>query len=240
TDEERIAVVTASRHGSRPETYGRECTCDVDVVVSTDDGVIMGQDFTVTITVTNTSSESRSLTLLVQAVVMYYTGVVKGTFKKDKHDVLLEPHKEKELVLLFQHDDYLEFLVDQAAMKFTITGRVKETGQAIVKQHNFRLRTPDLRITPLGDACIGKVMKVEISVTNPLPKPLNNVTLRIEGPGLQNPRKLSIGDVPRHANVTVTENLVPAKGGLRKLIASLDCPQLSQVHGVTEILVQEN
>ncbi|XP_072423623.1 protein-glutamine gamma-glutamyltransferase K-like [Chiloscyllium punctatum] len=81
TDEERIAVVTACRHGSRPETYGDECACDVDVTVSTEDGVIMGQDFTVTISLTNTSSECRSLTLLVQAVVMYYTGVVKGTSK---------------------------------------------------------------------------------------------------------------------------------------------------------------
>ncbi|XP_043540548.1 protein-glutamine gamma-glutamyltransferase K-like, partial [Chiloscyllium plagiosum] len=93
TDEERIAVVTACRHGSRPETYGDECACDVDVTVSTEDGVIMGQDFTVTVSLTNTSSECRSLTLLVQAVVMYYTGVVKGTFKRDKHEVLLEPHK---------------------------------------------------------------------------------------------------------------------------------------------------
>ncbi|XP_078394437.1 protein-glutamine gamma-glutamyltransferase K-like, partial [Cetorhinus maximus] len=194
TDEERIAVETACRHGSRPETYADQCTAsDVEVTVHTDDGIIMGSDFTVTVGVANAGSQCRSLTLFVQAVVMYYTGVAKGSLKKDKRDVLLEPHEKKEVKLVFHDEDYLEFLVDQAAMMFTVTGRVKETGQAIVNQHTFRLRTPDLRITPLGDALVGKPMKVEIALTNPLPKSLKNVTLRIEGPGLQNPGKVNIG-----------------------------------------------
>ncbi|XP_078065035.1 protein-glutamine gamma-glutamyltransferase K-like, partial [Mustelus asterias] len=94
TDEERIAVETACRHGSRPDTYADQWTAsDVEVKVHTDDGIIMGSDFAVTISVANTGSECRSLTLYTQAVVMYYTGVAKGTFKKDKRDVLLEPRE---------------------------------------------------------------------------------------------------------------------------------------------------
>ncbi|XP_078064650.1 protein-glutamine gamma-glutamyltransferase K-like, partial [Mustelus asterias] len=240
TDEERIAVETACRHGSRPDTYADQWTAsDVEVKVHTDDGIIMGSDFAVTISVANTGSECRSLTLYTQAVVMYYTGVAKGTFKKDKRDVLLEPREVKEVRLVFRDADYLEYLVDQAAMMFSVSGRVRETGQAIVNQHTFRLRTPDLRITPLGDACVGKTMKVEIVLTNPLPKSLKSVVLRIEGPGLQHPRKVDIGDVPRHATITVTESLVPSKPGPRKLIASLDSQELTQVHGVTEVLVKE-
>uniref|UniRef100_UPI00398E4758 protein-glutamine gamma-glutamyltransferase K-like n=1 Tax=Pristiophorus japonicus TaxID=55135 RepID=UPI00398E4758 len=241
TDEERIAVEMACRHGSRPDTYADQWRAeDVAVTVRTDDGIVMGSDFVVMVAVVNGSSECRCLRLFTQAAVMYYTGVTKGTFKKDKRDVLLEPREEKEVKLLFHYDDYQQYLVDQAAMMFTVTGRVEETGQAIVNQHNFRLRTPDLRLTPLGEAVVGKQMKVEIVLTNPLPKTLKDVTLRIEGPGLQRPRKINIGDVPRHATITITESLVPTKPGQRKLIASLDSQQLTQVHGVAEVIVQES
>ena len=40
------------------------------------------------------------------------------------------------------------------------------------------------------------------------------------------------------ATVTVTEHFIPNLAGPRKLVASLDCKQLSQVHGVADILVQ--
>ncbi|KAL0201506.1 hypothetical protein M9458_004693, partial [Cirrhinus mrigala] len=47
-------------------------------------------------------------------------------------------------------------------------------------------------------------------------------------------------DVSKHANVTVTEHFIPTIAGQRKLVASLDCKQLTQVHGVADIDVHES
>lgn len=46
-------------------------------------------------------------------------------------------------------------------------------------------------------------------------------------------------DIGSRASVSVTVNLVPTLSGPRKLLASLDCRQLTQVHGVVEINVEE-
>ena len=45
-------------------------------------------------------------------------------------------------------------------------------------------------------------------------------------------------DIGSHASVSLTEHFVPTLPGPRKLLASLDCRQLTQVHGVTEITVE--
>ena len=47
----------------------------------------------------------------------------------------------------------------------------------------------------------------------------------------------SRSDVGGHATVTLTEHFIPTQPGARKLVASLDCKQLTQVHGVADIVV---
>lgn len=45
-------------------------------------------------------------------------------------------------------------------------------------------------------------------------------------------------DINSLAAVSVTEHFVPSLSGTRKLMASLDCEQLTQVHGVADITVE--
>ncbi|XP_069792515.1 protein-glutamine gamma-glutamyltransferase K-like [Narcine bancroftii] len=240
SEEERIAVETACRYGSRPDTSETPVVPnEVEASLRVEDGAVVGEDFAVSVTLVNHSSEPRSLALFTQAAVMHYTGVCRPPFRKDRQDVPLEPQQEMEVKLTYQRGEYLPQLLEQAAIMFTVTGRLRETGQLIVLQQGFRLRTPDLRLRPLGKAVVGQPMKVEVVLTNPLPFSLAGVVLRFEGSGLQEPRTFKIGDVPQHGTITVTETLEPSRPGRRCLVASLDSQPLTQVHGVAEILVLE-
>ncbi|KAI1888778.1 hypothetical protein AGOR_G00172220 [Albula goreensis] len=205
TEEERIAVETASRYGSKPEVYAAPTAEDVAMEVA----------------------------------VMYYTGVHKANVKTDKIPIELQPNEVKTLEweLLYKH--YQNQLVDQAALMLTLSGRVKETQQVLATQFSFRLRTPDLSITPVGAAVVGKEMAAKIHFTNPLPRTLKAVVFRVEGLGLQSVREIVVGDIGGHSSVTLTEHFVPTLPGDRKLLASLDCRQLTQVHGFADIIVQE-
>lgn len=49
--------------------------------------------------------------------------------------------------MVISYPEYKPHLVDQGAMKLSISGKVAETGQVIAKEHTFRLRTPDLTLT---------------------------------------------------------------------------------------------
>ncbi|XP_008297794.1 protein-glutamine gamma-glutamyltransferase K [Stegastes partitus] len=240
SEEERIAVVTASRHGSKPEVYSAPMAEDVSVEVKMDgEGPRMGADAQLSIVVKNLSSEPRRTTLHSQVAVMYYTGVLRNAIKKEQMPVELLPNEEKTIEWVLPYQQYQNQLVDQAALMLTLSGRVSETQQVLANQTTFRLRTPDLNITPLGDAIVGKEMAAKITFTNPLPRTLKGVVFRVEGLGLQKGHEVVVGDVGGHSTVTLTEHFIPSQPGPRKLVASLDCKQLTQVHGVADIVVLE-
>lgn len=85
---------TASRYGSRPEAYSSAMAEDVSVEVKMDgEGPKMGADAKLHILVKNLSSQPRRTTLHSQVAVMYYTGVLKGTIKKEQMPVELLPNE---------------------------------------------------------------------------------------------------------------------------------------------------
>ncbi|XP_051944714.1 protein-glutamine gamma-glutamyltransferase K isoform X1 [Hippocampus zosterae] len=240
SEEERIAVETACRFGSKPDVYSTPMAEDVRMEVRMEgEGPRMGADARLSIVVKNLSSEPRRTTLHCQVAVMYYTGVVKGTIKKEQLPVELLPNEEHTIEWVLPYQQYQNQLVDQAALMLTLSGRVNETKQVLANQTCFRLLTPDLNITPLGEAVVGKEMAAKITFTNPLPRMLNGVLFRVEGLGLQKGHEVFVGDVSGHSTVTLTEHFIPTQPGPRKLVASLDCKQLTQVHGVADILVLE-
>ena len=94
SEEERIAVETASRYGSKPDVYSSPLAEDVSVEVKMDgEGPRMGADAQLSIVVKNLSSQPRRTTLHSQVAVMYYTGVLKGTIKKEEMPVELLPNE---------------------------------------------------------------------------------------------------------------------------------------------------
>ncbi|XP_061747407.1 protein-glutamine gamma-glutamyltransferase K [Nerophis ophidion] len=240
SEEERIAVETASRYGSKPDVYTPAVAEDVSLEVRMEgEGPRMGADAHLSLLVKNLSSEPRRTTLHSQVAVMYYTGVVKGTIKKEQLPVELLPNEEKTIEWVLPYQQYQNQLVDQAALMLTLSGRVTETKQVLANQTTFRLRTPDLNITPLGKAVVGQEMGAKITFTNPLPRTLKDVVFRVEGLGLQKGHEVVVGDVGGLSTVTLTEHFIPTQPGARKLVASLDCKQLTQVHGVVDIVVLE-
>lgn len=85
---------TACRFGSKPDVYSSPIAEDVQVEVRMEgDGPRMGGDAQLKIVVKNTSSHPRRTTLHSQVAVMYYTGVLKDTVKKDTLNVELMPRE---------------------------------------------------------------------------------------------------------------------------------------------------
>ncbi|XP_062843515.1 protein-glutamine gamma-glutamyltransferase K [Trichomycterus rosablanca] len=241
SEEERIAVETACRYGTKPNVYPQAMVEDVIVEVKVEgEGPSMGADAHLKIVVKNQSSQPRKTTLHSQVAVMYYTGVFKTAVKSEKLSVQLMPDEKKVIDWVLPYRDYQNQLVDQASLMLTLSGRVTETNQVLASQTTFRLRCPDIHIEPLGETYVGKEASAKLTFTNPLPCMLQNVVLRVEGLGLRNLHPITVGDVGKHATVTVTEHFIPTIAGTKKLVASLDCKQLTYVHGVADIIVHES
>ncbi|KAF4096269.1 protein-glutamine gamma-glutamyltransferase K-like [Onychostoma macrolepis] len=239
SEEERIAVETASRFGSKPTLYPSPTDNDVSIEIVMDGtGPRIGEDAKLSIVLKNTSSKQRTASLLYEVMIMYYTGVLKATVKKDQIPIDLKPQETKTIPWTLQYKEYMNHLVDQGALMLTVTGRVNQTKQILATQFNFRLRTPDLILTPLEDAVVGKELTIKITFQNPLSQVLKNVLFRIEGLGMQSIRKIEHGDVEKLETVTLMEKFVPTISGPQKLLASMDCRLLTQVHGFADIVVK--
>lgn len=102
TEEERIAVETACRYGSKASAFSSAKAEDVSVEVTMDgQGPTMGNDAELTITLRNRSSEKRTVALNSQVVVMYYTGIPKATVRKDSAEVEVLPSQGEWVVFWF-------------------------------------------------------------------------------------------------------------------------------------------
>ncbi|KAG7323414.1 hypothetical protein KOW79_013116 [Hemibagrus wyckioides] len=137
------------------------------------------------------------------------------------------------------YDLYKDQLVDQAALMLTVLGHVIETKQVLATRFNFRLLTPKLTITTVGDAVVGKEIVAKITFKNPLPRVLKSVKICIEGLGWLKAKNIVYGDVASLVTITHTVKFTPTLSCQRKLLASLDCQQLTQVHGAADIVVKE-
>ncbi|TRY67987.1 hypothetical protein DNTS_035550 [Danionella cerebrum] len=245
SEEERHAVETALRHGSKRCTYPPACAEEVvcDITMK-GDGPCVGKDAVLCIALKNKCGSPRTLTLHSQVSATYYTGVHKALVKKDQTCFELKATETKVLEWALRYEDYKNHLVDHSTMMLTVAGQVTQTKQVVAKRFNFRLSTPTLTITifafqPGHDCVVGKEVPVKISFQNPLPCVLKNAIFRIEGLGLKQCRSVNYGDIAGLAAVNLTETLIPKSHGPLKLLASLDCPQLTQVHGFTDVIVKE-
>uniref|UniRef100_A0A3P9IIN6 Protein-glutamine gamma-glutamyltransferase K n=1 Tax=Oryzias latipes TaxID=8090 RepID=A0A3P9IIN6_ORYLA len=210
SEEERIAVETACSYGSKPDTYESPTAKDVTMkVVMEGEGPKLGSDAELIVKFINHSCENRNVSLNSQLAVMYYTGVHKATFQKEKRDLDLLPNKETKVKLALSYHKYKDLLVDQGALMLTLLGRVKETQQVLATQFGFLLRTPDL-IIKVGNSTHLQHITVLGSVLN----------------------------IFSHGRVTITKDFTPTLAGAKKLVASLHCSQLTQVHGVADIYVE--
>ncbi|XP_059384630.1 protein-glutamine gamma-glutamyltransferase K-like [Carassius carassius] len=228
SDGARIAVETACRNGSKQSVYPLSNTEDVIIEVNMKgDGPCVGQDAVLSIILKNKCRSPRSLTLYSQVAAMYYTRAQKALICRFVIKALFSSVVPI-LEWILQYEDYKEHLVDQAALMLTLSGRVSETTQILTTQFNFRLRTSDLIIITLCGGVVGKEMTFKIKFQNPLPCVLKNVIFRFEGLGLQYVRTINYGDIPSLAAVSLTETFVPKYHGQHKLLASLDCPHLTQ------------
>ncbi|XP_053324193.1 coagulation factor XIII A chain [Spea bombifrons] len=237
TEEERLALEAALMYGVKKEIRDGDqlqSVPDVDMDFQTDNSVF-GSDFKVTLAFMNRSSDRYTITAFLTGHIVFYTGVLKAEFMNKNLEVTLEPGSSKTVDVQIRANEYLSKLVEQASLHFFVTARINETKKILAQQKIVALKVPDLRIKIAGEGVIGKEMTVIVEFTNPLKKKLQNITLRVSGPGLMKTKTQIFREVPTNSTLSWEEKFVPRRVGPRKLIATLDCDSLRHVYGELDI-----
>ncbi|KAM4705040.1 coagulation factor XIII A chain [Rhinophrynus dorsalis] len=239
TEEERLALEAALMYGVKKEIREddqQQSVPDADMDFQADNAVF-GSDFKVTLTFNNKSVNRYTVSAFLTGHVVYYTGVFKSEFKNKDLDVTLEPTTTKTVEVVIKSSEYLSQLVEQASLHFFVTARINETKKILAKQKIVVLQVPELLIKAVGEKHVGKEMTVKVEFTNPLKKKLQNVTLRVGGPGLMKTKTQIFSEIPTNSTLAWEEKCIPIRAGIRKLIATLDCDTLRHVYGELQIEV---
>ncbi|MBN3308027.1 F13A factor, partial [Amia calva] len=237
SEEERLAMEAAVKYGMSPlSVLLPEADVEMDVHV---EDVAIGSDFKLTLQFKNKKAKPRSLNIYVSGNIVFYTGVTRSQFKSKTIEVKVGPLQTQTVEVEVQAREYMNKLVEQAMLHFIITGRINETSQIVTSRSLVTLKVPKLTVkVELLPRLVMEEMLVTVEFTNPLKQKLENVYMRIEGPGLMGAKVKMYSLIPPGTSLTWTESFTPRRPGRSVLIASLDCPALRQVYGQAEVNIQ--
>lgn len=238
-EEERLALEAALMYGVKKENRDElQLLTEHDTTIDfQEDNAIFGSDFKVILTFKNQSSNLYTVSAYLTGHVVFYTGVLKSEFKNKTIEVTLDPFSNKTVDVNIKASEYMSHLVEQASLHFFVTARINETRKIMAKQKIVVLQVPELRIKTIGNKVVGKEIKVVVEFTNPLKKKLENVVLRIGGPGLMNTKTQIFREAPGNTTLILEESFIPRRMGPRKLIATLDSDTLRHVYGELDLVI---
>ncbi|XP_048826964.1 coagulation factor XIII A chain [Brienomyrus brachyistius] len=238
TEEERTVLEKAEEFGCS-RVQSTLPPADVELRITVQD-VMVGNDFQLSLEFKNLTELKRTASVYISGNIVYYTGVTSSEFKFKTQKVKLEPFEYKKVTLDVNSKEYLSKLVEQANLNFIITGRIPETGQIISAMQVVALHTPKLSVKVSGSQKVSEESFVTVEFTNPFKYNLENVSLRVEGPGLMKAKNKVYSVIPPNSSLTWTESFSPWRPGPAWLIASLDCAALRQVYGHVEVNIQSS
>lgn len=238
--EERLALETALMYGVKKplNTDGvAKSRSEVDMDFEVENAVL-GTDFTLTITFQNNSPNSYTISAYLTGTITFYTGVSKEEFKNETFDMTLEPLSLKKKEVLVRANEYLGQLLEQASLHFFVTARVNDTGDILAKQKSTVLIVPKVIIKVRGTKMVGSDMVVTVEFTNPLKETLQNVWIRLDGPGVTKPMRKMFREIRPNSTVQWEEVCRPWMSGRRKLMASMTSDSLRHVYGELDLQIQ--
>ncbi|XP_019566418.2 coagulation factor XIII A chain [Rhinolophus sinicus] len=238
--EERLALETALMYGVKKplNTDGvAKSRSEVDMDFEVENAVL-GTDFTLTITFQNNSPNSYTISAYLTGSITFYTGVSKEEFKNETFDITLEPLSLKKKEVLVRASEYLGQLLEQASLHFFVTARVNDTGDILAKQKSTVLIVPKVIIKVRGTKMVGSDMVVTVEFTNPLKETLQNVWMRLDGPGVTKPMRKMFREIRPNSTVQWEEVCRPWMSGRRKLMASMTSDSLRHVYGELDLQIQ--
>lgn len=227
--EERTVLEKAEQYGCQRETSDLP-PADVDLVLPTME-VRVGDDFELTLQLINHSDQRRVVDAYISGTVVYYTGVTSSEFLFRDPTVTIGPNKSVQEVIVVESRNYMRKLVEQANLHFMVTGKVKETGQIVSAMKVVTLHNPQLTTMVSGGGQVNEEMTASVEFTNPFTFSLEEVYIRMEGPGVMPPKFKYYSLIPGGSSLVWSEFFTPQRAGVTRLIATLDCRALRQVHG---------
>lgn len=227
------AVRKAQLHYAYPDTPANDVVFDLEEIET----LPFGATVTVKVAAENQSDETRTVTAVLSATSVFYTGAAAHRLKKAQGSFTLAPGARETLEIQVPPQDYIYKLVDHNLIKIYAIASVEETKQTWSEEDDFPFEKPNLDIYLDGELCVGKQCSATFSFQNPLDVPLTNCSVSVEGPGLQRPKVVPHRDILPGETISFTELFYPRVSGERKILAVFNTKPLAGMTGSATVVI---
>jgi transglutaminase 1 len=201
--------------------------------------VLFGQPFNVTVQIHNRSTEMRTITSILSAHSIYYTGVTARRLGRADRQFVLQPGQRETFQVRIGWEDYRDKIVDYGMVKIYALASVQETKQSWSEEDDFQLEKPKLDVQIRGTPQVGQDCFVTFSFLNPLSVNLSECEFTFEGPGLVRPMTIKYRDVRSGEMVSHVQKFSPRQSGERKLVATFNSRELIDIIGSRPVHVRD-
>ncbi|XP_064537727.1 annulin [Drosophila montana] len=239
SEEERNYMLKALKQSSHAFSryYLNDNFNEVEFSMELKDDIKVGENFTVVLKVSNKSAErTHQAAGQLNCDAVLYTGVGAQEVKIMGFELDLKPESSEYVRMEVTFFEYFEKLSSQAAFQISAACHVKDTDYDYYAQDDFRVRKPDIKFQ-LGEGGAGgsivaqQETDVIVRLLNPLPIPLHKGLFTVEGPGIEQPLKFKIAEIPVGGTAAATFKYVPPYAGRGTMLAKFSAKELDDVDG---------
>ncbi|XP_030068961.1 protein-glutamine gamma-glutamyltransferase E [Microcaecilia unicolor] len=144
---------------------------------------IVGQDINLILNLKNVTPEFKSVKVSISGSSILYTGRPTRELLKEFRSVFLSPYQEEKIPIQIYYSEYEKYLSMPNMIQVSAMCEVKNGGKLVVRK-DISLENPSINIKVIGQVVLNKLATAEVSFTNPLPKPVDDCIVLIEGSGL--------------------------------------------------------
>ncbi|XP_034978245.1 protein-glutamine gamma-glutamyltransferase 2 [Zootoca vivipara] len=210
------------------------------VKIKASEGMNNGCDFDVFAVINNNTGTERRCRLMFGARTITYNGTLgPDCGSKDLLNVDLEPYAERVVPLRILYEKYGSCLTQDNMIKVMALLQEHETHEIVLETRNIYVKNPDIKVRILGEPVQKRRLVAELTLTNPLPTPLNGCLFAVEGAGLTEGQKTQELDCPvgPGEDAKVRVEFVPRQSGLRKLVVDFESDKLKGVKGYRNVII---
>ncbi|XP_047738590.1 annulin isoform X2 [Hyalella azteca] len=195
------------------------------------DDIVIGQPFTISVVIMNKSDKDHDVSVVLRADSTLYTGAVKELVKKEEFKRTIKAKSEEKVITEVTFEEYYNKLVDQCALNVACLAKVDTTDFEYFAQDDFRMRKPDIKITPKTPFMVGQPTTCKLSFTNPLPMALTKAVFYVIATKCESQFIKVKEDIPAGGEAQCEATLTPSNAGEITVTASFLSKQLEDVDG---------
>ncbi|XP_075958287.1 protein-glutamine gamma-glutamyltransferase 2-like [Anarhichas minor] len=236
---EERKVYEKAQHHNKLKQRGEEPGFHLKIKLAKN--MIVGSDFEVYTVLTNNCLEAKIFNFMFFAEAGGYNGRQGESCGYTSDKVEVPAGEEKRLSLKLKYEHYGSVISPDRVIQLSAITIDKQMRHYHKAEKTIVLDEPKMEVKLVGEATVNQLMTAELTMSNPLPEPLQHCSFTVEGVGLTDGKPITarIGTVGTLQEAKASIEFSPTRAGSRVLLVNFDSDKLKNINSSINVVVKE-